>query len=156
MYRIIGADQREYGPISADQLRSWIGQGRLNQRTLAQVERSVGWRPLSDFPEFAATLARFPQPSEPFTPPVHHRTDGTALTSLILGCVSLVCCPPLALGGLIAGIIALGQTKTETQRQSRSVAIAGIAISAICLLFYGVLTIFGAFQEVFEKVIRHY
>ena len=158
MYRIIGADQREYGPISAEQLKLWIKESRLNQRSLVRIEGSVGWRPLSDFPEFAGDLAQFAasHPAQEFAPTSTQRPDGTALTSLVLGCVSLVCCPPLALGGIIAGIIALGQTKTVAQRSSRSLAIAGLVISGISILFYGLLSLLGMFQEVFEKVIRHY
>ena len=29
MYRIQGADQRQYGPVSADIVRQWIAQGRI-------------------------------------------------------------------------------------------------------------------------------
>jgi len=57
MYRIQASDQREYGPISAQQLREWITQGRANRETLAQAEGASDWRPLSSFPEFDDTLA---------------------------------------------------------------------------------------------------
>ena len=33
MYRIIGGDGREYGPISLDQMRQWIAEGRVNAQT---------------------------------------------------------------------------------------------------------------------------
>ncbi len=56
MYRIIGADLKEYGPISADQLRAWIAQGRANAETKAKLEGSDAWQSLRDFPEFAALL----------------------------------------------------------------------------------------------------
>ena len=57
MYRIIGADGREYGPISADQLRQWITEGRANAQTRVQAEGSAEWKPLSSIPEFAEALA---------------------------------------------------------------------------------------------------
>lgn len=53
MYKIIGADQKEYGPISADQIRQWISEGRLNGQSMASSEDSSEWKPLSAFPEFA-------------------------------------------------------------------------------------------------------
>lgn len=53
MYKIIGADQKEYGPISADQIRQWISEGRLNGQSLASSEDSPEFKPLSSFPEFA-------------------------------------------------------------------------------------------------------
>jgi len=57
MYKIIGADRREYGPVSADQIREWIAQGRANGQTLAQAEGSGAWNPLSAYPDFAEALA---------------------------------------------------------------------------------------------------
>lgn len=60
MYKIIGANQVEYGPISADQLRQWIAEGRVNAQTPAQAEGDATWRPLSTFPEFASSLPPVP------------------------------------------------------------------------------------------------
>lgn len=55
MYKIIGADQKEYGPVNADELRAWIGQRRANGQTLVMVETGP-WKPLSTYPEFADAL----------------------------------------------------------------------------------------------------
>src|SRR5436309_1839611 len=55
MYKIIGADQKEYGPISADQLRQWIAEGRVNGQTQACAEGTQEWKPLAMFPEFGFT-----------------------------------------------------------------------------------------------------
>jgi hypothetical protein len=57
MYRIIGADGKEYGPISADVLRQWIAQGRANAQTKARLEGTTDWKLLTEFPDFAADLA---------------------------------------------------------------------------------------------------
>jgi len=63
MYKIIGADQKEYGPVSADQIKAWILEGRAGGQTLIQMEGSAEWKPLSSLPEFAAALAvKFPVP----------------------------------------------------------------------------------------------
>lgn len=56
MYKIIGGDQRTYGPVTADEVRRWIAEGRLNGRSLVQAEGSNDWRPLSSLPEFADAL----------------------------------------------------------------------------------------------------
>jgi hypothetical protein len=53
MFKIIGADQKEYGPISVAQIRQWISDGRLNAQTQAQREGSGDWQPLATFDEFA-------------------------------------------------------------------------------------------------------
>ncbi|MBM3831914.1 MAG: DUF4339 domain-containing protein [Verrucomicrobia bacterium] len=57
MYKLIGGDQREYGPISAEQIRQWIAEGRANGASQAQGEGMTDWKSLSSFPEFAEALA---------------------------------------------------------------------------------------------------
>ena len=53
MYKIIGADQREYGPVTAEQLRQWIAEGRAGPQSQVRAEGTADWKPLRDFPEFA-------------------------------------------------------------------------------------------------------
>ncbi len=65
MYKIIGADGQEYGPVTAEQIRQWIGEGRANAQTRAQAEGSTDWKPLGDFPDFADALAAKAPPSAP-------------------------------------------------------------------------------------------
>lgn len=59
MYKIIGADQKEYGPITADQVRQWIAEGRANGQTLARLDDGP-WKALATFPEFAPTPGAAP------------------------------------------------------------------------------------------------
>jgi hypothetical protein len=51
-YTIIGGDQKEYGPISADDVRQWIAEGRLNEQSLIKVEGATEFHPLGTFAEF--------------------------------------------------------------------------------------------------------
>ncbi|HTH46412.1 MAG TPA: hypothetical protein VMB21_02775 [Candidatus Limnocylindria bacterium] len=53
MYKIKGADSNEYGPISADQVRQWIRENRLNRASLAENVDVPGWKALGEFAEFA-------------------------------------------------------------------------------------------------------
>ena len=62
-YKIIGADQKEYGPISDAQVRQWVTEGRLNAQTQARAEGETEWKPLSAFPEFADVLRTNPIPT---------------------------------------------------------------------------------------------
>jgi TM2 domain-containing membrane protein YozV len=62
MFKIIGGDRRPYGPVSIEQLRQWIAEGRANAQTLAQAEGAVDWKPLGTLPEFAGG---FPPPATP-------------------------------------------------------------------------------------------
>ena len=67
MYRIIGKDGQQYGPVTAEQLRGWIAENRANAQTLAQPDGAQDWKPLAAFPEFAADLR--PPPASAATPP---------------------------------------------------------------------------------------
>ncbi|MEI8063945.1 MAG: DUF4339 domain-containing protein [Verrucomicrobiota bacterium] len=53
MYKIIGGDGREYGPVSADQLRQWITEGRASAQTQILPEGATTWQSLGSLPEFA-------------------------------------------------------------------------------------------------------
>ena len=73
MYVIIGGDGKQYGPISAEDMRKWIAEGRLNAQTLAQAEGDIEWKQLSTFPEFATAFAG--ESATPIVPPVATSTD---------------------------------------------------------------------------------
>jgi len=57
MFKMIGADGRQYGPISADQLRQWIREGRANAHTKIVAEGATDFKALSEYPEFAEDLS---------------------------------------------------------------------------------------------------
>ena len=82
MYKIIGADGREYGPVAADQLRQWIREGRANAQTKVQPEGSAAWSTLGEVPEFADTLRAVG--ATPSVPPVLGAVDPEALAAQIL------------------------------------------------------------------------
>ncbi len=52
-YVIIGGDGKEYGPVSAEELRQWYQEGRLNGQSLVKSMSDAEFRPLIKFPEFA-------------------------------------------------------------------------------------------------------
>ena len=87
MYKIIGADQREYGPVSSDQIRAWIREGRLHAQSSVKSEGTESWRMLSEFAEFAADLAFKAPPGLPplsTEPPKVSQMQAEALASEIL------------------------------------------------------------------------
>ena len=67
MYRIIGKDGQQYGPVTAEQLRGWIAENRANAQTQVQTDGSQDWKPLGSLPEFAANLK--PPPVSAASPP---------------------------------------------------------------------------------------
>ncbi len=135
MYKIIGGDQKEYGPITADQLREWIQMGRANAQTRVQAEGRTDWQVLGERPEFAdalavsaASAARLPLDGVP-------KTSGLAITSLVLGVLGLVSCGITSLVGLVLGIVALVKiNKSQGRLSGGGLAIAGIVVSGILLL----------------------
>jgi GYF domain 2 len=76
-YKVIGGDLKQYGPVSGDDLRKWIADGRLNAMSLVQVHGDIEWKPLSSFPEFADVLTGRPAGLIPPLSPLAERTgDG--------------------------------------------------------------------------------
>jgi hypothetical protein len=87
MYKIIGVDGQQYGPVSAELIRRWIAENRVNAQSLVQPQGAQDWKPLSTFPEFADALAAQtpPPPSTPPPfPPPPPRADAEALATEIL------------------------------------------------------------------------
>jgi uncharacterized membrane protein len=66
MYKIIGADQKQYGPITGDQILQWISESRVNAQTQARGEGDQEWKSLSEFPEFADALGASSAAPPPF------------------------------------------------------------------------------------------
>jgi hypothetical protein len=156
MYSIVGADGNTYGPVSADQLRQWIAEGRVNADTRAVAEGSNEWQPLGSFPEVSLWFTPVapprpgPAPSPaPGFPPVR-RTNGFAVTGLVFGILSLccLCCygAPFNVVGLVFSIIALVQIGNHPQQyQGKGLAIAGLILCALSLLLaLGILALSGA------------
>jgi len=66
-YTIIGGDGKQYGPITGDELRKWISEGRLNAHSLAKADSDAEFRPLATFPELADAFGT--QAAMPDAPP---------------------------------------------------------------------------------------
>ena len=70
MFTIIGADGREYGPVTVEQVKAWIAAGRADNKTKARREGSIQWKLLAEFPEFAAVQpADSRHPARAWLPP---------------------------------------------------------------------------------------
>jgi hypothetical protein len=51
MFTILGADGKEYGPVTAGKIHEWIAGGRANLQTKARRAGETEWKTLGDFPE---------------------------------------------------------------------------------------------------------
>lgn len=63
MFIIIGGDGKEYGPVSAEQVRIWLASGRANLQTKAKYAGSADWLTLGEYTEFVGG------PAAPVTSP---------------------------------------------------------------------------------------
>jgi hypothetical protein len=89
MYKIIGADGSEYGPVTGQQVLQWIADGRANAVTRVKLEGATEWKNLAEFPEFAAALGAKPAlppqtPPAAFPPPVAMPVDPEAMAQKII------------------------------------------------------------------------
>lgn len=141
MYKIIGADRVEYGPVTIAQLRDWISEGRANAASLVRAEGATEWKPISTVPELATAFAAPAQTPGVIGPTIARppKTNSLAIVGLILGILGLV---PLcllniipAILGLVFSCLALSQIKKSAgQEGGRGLAIAGILLSVVGLL----------------------
>jgi uncharacterized RDD family membrane protein YckC len=69
MFTILGADGKEYGPVSADKVQEWIKGRRADLRTKARREGETEWKTLGDFPELAPAPAVAPAVPAAGAPP---------------------------------------------------------------------------------------
>lgn len=101
MYKIIGADGKEYGPVSIDQLKQWMTEGRVNAQTQLLAEGATEWKPLSAYPELQSAPAGAapitpiapPSPMGAFATPARDQVSGPAIgliVTAILGCLMQV------------------------------------------------------------------
>jgi prepilin-type processing-associated H-X9-DG protein len=138
MYRVLGADGKEYGPVTGDVLRQWISEGRANAQTQVKPEGGTQWQTLSSVPEFepAFAAAAGAAPTQPLAgAPGPGKTSALAITSLVLGILGLFTCGVTSLVGLILGIVALVKvSRSGGQLSGKGLAIAGICTSGLFLL----------------------
>lgn len=137
-YRIIGADGRQYGPVSAEQLQQWIAEGRANAQTHTLAEGATEWKPLGVVPEFATRFA--PQTPPTISPPVPgpvRKTNSNAMAGLIFGILAFFCCCKFLFGplGIIFSLVGLSQINRHPEfYEGRGLAIAGLVLSILSLL----------------------
>jgi len=154
MYRIIGADGNQYGPISAEQLRQWIAEGRANAQTKVLAEGTTEWKPLSEFPEFFPSasapggMAPQPTPALPtmqplasYGPPAAEQVNGPAIGLMVVSILE-VAFAGLSLLFHLIGVSILGMNQTSNQPLANLMSgTVGILTSIFVLLLGGVILV---------------
>ena len=149
MYKILGADQKEYGPVSADQVRQWIAQRRANAQTKVQAQGTTDWKSLSEFPEFADAL-RGPvaPPAAPGVPPLAttgrlytEPSSTLAITSLVLGILSFFCSFITGVPAIITGHLARSQARKSPELYGGT----GMALAGLILGYFSTFVLGAVF-----------
>jgi hypothetical protein len=145
MYKIIGADQKEYGPITADQLRQWLAEGRVSLQTQVLPEGTTEWKTLGDLPEFAAASpgAVPAMPSSPVPTPgpaAAERVKGPAIGLIVVALLGVI----FAIFSLIKNLLVGGSVPANSQIQMPAwVAMlsgtVGVVLSIIGIIMCGVI-----------------
>jgi len=139
MYKIIGADGRQYGPVSAGQIKQWIAECRVESRTPVFTDGAADWNFVGLLPEFAGLFHGGTPPA--IAPPDRpRRMNSSATTGLVCGILSwlLFCCCggfPINLLGLFFSLIGLSQINRHPELyEGRGAAIAGLILSIVSLV----------------------
>jgi hypothetical protein len=154
MYKVVGADQREYGPVTRETILEWIALNRANGATIAKFEDGA-WKPLSTFEEFQAALAAAPQAPLIETTVVSPGREAPSFSGVgsqrntnvasVLGIVfPIVCCCCWFVGpilGLVFSFIGLNQIRANPNKYSTSEALPKIGIGLS--IFVLILNIMG-------------
>jgi hypothetical protein len=169
MYKIVGADQREYGPVSQEEVLQWIAQGRANAATIARVGDGA-WKPLGTFDEFKAALSTtgtappLVSGTFPTIPPTAMgaapKANSSAIAALVFGILGLLCCPCIGpLVAIILGVSGLNQIKanprayttdTSLPKIAIGLGITGLVLAVLQLLYF----VFGAGISVFQELFK--
>ena len=147
MFTILGADGKEYGPVSAGKLHEWIAAGRANLQTKARRAGETEWKTLADFPEVSQlgtnsnSAPPLPvAPADPFAPiSIAHTTTTTlelepASRWLRLGAIIL----DNIIGGFLMlpgfAILLSAGFFTENNQPNTPLLIAGFGALALAVL----------------------
>ncbi|MFN0068009.1 MAG: hypothetical protein ACKVYV_10280 [Limisphaerales bacterium] len=120
MYKIIGGDQREYGPVDFNSVLDWIRQGRANTQTLVQKEGGA-WVPLGSLAEFADALAAQPAPGSgpaPTPGPGAYVDDRRVAVQAVQGpatglMVTGVICALMGLLGIVMSLVGMNAPQPD-------------------------------------------
>ncbi|MBL68775.1 MAG: hypothetical protein CMO74_10075 [Verrucomicrobiales bacterium] len=161
-YTIIGSDDREYGPISLDQVRAWIREGRADENTRVRPEGSQQWTVLGELSEFAELLGIAPPktpglPSLPvpkrkpaeLKPPPGQQVEAPTTSNpwagvslaFAIGAMTCGCGHPLCWGvfaglGIATSLMALNQIKLNPGQRGAGMAKISLAMSVASLLLF--------------------
>jgi hypothetical protein len=148
MYKIIGADGKEYGPITAEQVRQWIAEGRANAQTKVLPPGATEWKTVAEVPELATAPAIAPLPQPAYQPGIvsaTYQVNGPAIGLIITAVLGFL----VQLAALLMNILGVSIGALQSGRGDAWINMftgtIGIVSSIITMLIAG-LILFGALK----------
>lgn len=163
----LARDGTQLGTYEDSDIPAALASGKIRMTDLAWCEGMGDWQPLSSIVEVVQEETTQPvgapapppmpvqQPIPMSIPMPTTATSGKAITSLVLGLVSVVCGCFTGLPALLFGILAINQIgKSGGTLGGKGIAIAGMVLGAVMMIF-GTAVLAGlavpAFNGVQEK-----
>lgn len=151
MFKIIGADGKEYGPIAADIVTKWIAEGRINGQTKVMAEGTTDWRTLAEFPELAAALPIGAPPPGPTLAPdlvsVADQVNGPGIGLIVTGVLNVllgIVRAAFSITGFGIGAINSGGQNAEMEKMLMgAMGTAGLVLGGVCVLCGAVTLLAG-------------
>lgn len=151
MFTIIGADGKEYGPVSIEQVRQWINEGRVNLQTRIRPLGTTEWRTVADFPELlpSDTPGAVPGATPGVFPAAPVTSSASAMAAVSGPATGLMVVGGLTILGAVVGALrvmggaAMMQT-TGNPQLDRAVALLGGVVGILFAVAIGVVILMGA------------
>lgn len=176
-------DGQQLGPVAFSEIERLLEEGQITEESLVWKQGTPNWVKLSTvlstppaqpvsappIPETASSIpaaapaapAAAVTPAAPAPAPAilaEGKTNGFAITSLVLSIIGLVCCQAIVLniGAVVFGHLALSQIAKNPALKGKNLALAGLIIGYIGLALGIVVLIFNIFygQAFMEELVR--
>ena len=173
---------QQAGPVSEEQLAELFRNGTVKPSDLVWNETMTEWTPIGKVDAFAVPAPELPTAAPPApvdspptlsaAPPLAaapgaysshlgaapQKTDGLAITSLVLGILSMICCGIVTgIPAVICGHIAIGRMKKDPNLQGKGLAMAGLIIGYLGIVvsvFYLIYVFAFGGMAAFEESMR--
>jgi hypothetical protein len=144
-------DGQQLGPVAFSEIQRLLTEGQITEESMVWQQGTPNWVKLSTVLAAPATPSAPALPIEPVIPaatvagnaipasapvPVAGKTNGFAITSLVLSIIGLFCCSIAVfnIGGIVFGHLALGQIAKDSTQGGKGLATAGLIIGYIGLV----------------------
>jgi len=148
------------GVFAEEEVREGLSAGRFAPTDIGWREGMASWQPLSQFPEFGGAAAPPVPPVQPGAAPTSTavvKTEPLAIWSLVLSLLGLFCCGfVLGIGGVVCGHLALSKLQREPQLQGRGLAVAGLIIGYLAVVFWIVYIVFFGGLSFLRELSNHH